>query len=228
MIRLERHEGIVVLRDDLLPGGTKSILLKHVLDPNIKEYVYASPVYGGFQIALSQYVGKRATIFCAKRSLKHPNTITCLKAGAKVIEVPYGYLSVIQARAREYSLLTGAQLIPFGAKFPNSVEILSKRVKQIIIKLGREPKEIFCAVGSGLLFESILKATSKCRVVGVQIGANYLTLNKRGEILIYPKKFEFPSTIVAPFPSMPNYDLKAWETCLLRRSSNDVLFWNVL
>jgi hypothetical protein len=67
-ITIEQHDGFYVLRDDLLVGGTKSILMSSIDNPNITEFVYATPVYGGFQIALSAYcqsVGKKTTLFCA-------------------------------------------------------------------------------------------------------------------------------------------------------------------
>lgn len=63
MITIEQHKGVNVLRDDLLTGGTKSILMPSIIGDDL-EYVYASPVYGGFQIALSAYcqsVNKKAT-----------------------------------------------------------------------------------------------------------------------------------------------------------------------
>ncbi len=81
-ITLEKHNGVIVLRDDLLPGGTKSILMDKILDEAYSEYVYASPVYGAFQIALSIWCknnNKKATIFCAKRNELHPNTIKCMR-----------------------------------------------------------------------------------------------------------------------------------------------------
>ena len=49
MITIEKHKGVNVLRDDLLTGGTKSILMPSIIGDDL-EYVYASPVYGGFQI----------------------------------------------------------------------------------------------------------------------------------------------------------------------------------
>ena len=54
MITIEQYKGVNVLRDDLLKGGTKSILMPSIIGDDL-EYVYASPVYGGFQIALSAY-----------------------------------------------------------------------------------------------------------------------------------------------------------------------------
>jgi len=40
MITLEKHNGITVLRDDLLIGGTKSILMPSIIGFN-DEYVYS-------------------------------------------------------------------------------------------------------------------------------------------------------------------------------------------
>lgn len=120
MIQIEKYNNIYVLRDDLLMGGTKSVLLSSLNEPNITEYVYASPVYGGFQIALSMYcksVNKTATIFCAKRNKKHSNTLKCIDYGANVIEVDYGYLTVIEKHAREYSNgKSNIRKIIFGSK----------------------------------------------------------------------------------------------------------------
>ena len=50
-ITLEQHNGYTVLRDDNLLGGTKSVFIERMIPPGASEVVYASPVYGGFQIA---------------------------------------------------------------------------------------------------------------------------------------------------------------------------------
>lgn len=244
-ITIEKHEGVYVLRDDLLPGGTKSIVLPDLLNPAYNEYVYASPVYGGFQIALSLYcekIGKKATIFCAKRKDWHPNTYRCAAAGAKIIEVDVGYLSVVQKRAKEYvaeqSLqnIGGSQYIPFGANTAMSRQSLIYRVHKVIQSLGFVPDEIWCAVGSGLLFESILEATEsikvsprkKIQVCGVVVGKHYSTSHPRGHLFTYPLSFEYETKVECPFPSMPNYDRKAWEVMLTRKVGKNILFWNVL
>lgn len=226
MITIEEYNGIKVLRDDLLAGGTKSILMPSLIEPN-KEYVYASPVYGGFQIALSAYCGALATIFCAKRKEMHPNTKQCLKYGAKVIEVPYGYLTVIEKHAKDYCLATGAIKLKFGANEPENKIIIGNRMRQIIQELGKEPDEIWCAIGSGTLVDSILMATETAQIKGVQVGAEYKGVHERLQVLKYHKGFDKLSNYKAGFQSMPNYDLKAWEYCNKFKTGNDVLFWNV-
>ncbi|HYG53602.1 MAG TPA: hypothetical protein VD905_22090, partial [Flavobacteriales bacterium] len=141
-IIIEQHAGITVLRDDLLPGGTKSILLPSLIDEH-EEYVYASPVYGAFQIALSIYcqsVGKKATIFCAKRNKRHKNTTTCEIYGAKIVEVPYGYLSVVEKSASNYAWKTGAKKIQFGGQTEENINLIAARMRQITELLGYEPQ----------------------------------------------------------------------------------------
>lgn len=230
MIVIEKHNGINVLRDDLLPGGTKSILMKKLIK-GFDEYVYASPVYGGFQIALAEYckkIGKKATIFCAKRKIKHENTIRCIDLGANVIEIPYGYLSVVEKRARDYCEKTGANKLTFGAATEKNRNKLSKRVKKVIKKLGKEPDEIWCVIGSGTLVESILKGTKTAKVYGVQVGAEYNGEHDRLTVMKHHLTFDKKTKHLAPFKSTANYDLKGFEYCEKYKKNKDVLFWNVL
>jgi hypothetical protein len=230
---IKNHYGVHIVRDDLLEGGTKSILMKHIDKPDIKEFVYASPSYGGFQIAISAYckkVGKKATIFCAKRNIKHPNTVKCLEYGANIIEVEYGYMSVIEKKAREYCLnKEGVHKIIFGAKTEENKKILGQRIKYVLDYV--KPDEIWCAIGSGLLVSAIMDNISlNMRVYGVQVGADPdLAFHDSLTILKYPKSFDKESKLKIEFPSMPNYDLKAFELCLKHnKGTGKVLFWNVL
>jgi hypothetical protein len=230
---IQDHYGIKVVRDDLLPGGTKSILMKSIDDPSINEFVYASPVYGGFQIAIAMYcksVNKKATIFCAKRNIMHANTRKCIEHGATIIEVPYGYLSVVEKKAREYcSGKPATHKIIFGAATIENKLLIKDRVLAAISTLGQEPDEIWCAVGSGTLISAILMAVSnKVKVFGVQVGADFKEEYPNLTIIKYPKTFDKESKLNIDFPSMPNYDLKAFELCLQSKGKGTVLFWNVL
>lgn len=227
---IENHFGVNVLRDDLLPGGTKSILMPSIIG-EANEYVYASPVYGGFQIALSEYcktVNKKATIVCAKRKEMHPNTKQCLNAGANIIEVNCGYLSVVEKHARDYCQQTEAVKLEFGANTIENKLLIAERVRQVINVIGHEPEEIFCAIGSGTLVESILQATESSKIYGISVGKEYQNQDKRLTVIKHHLSFDKESKFVTGFKSMPNYDLKAFEYCIKYKKSNDTLFWNVL
>ena len=240
-ITVEKHNGLLVLRDDLLPGGTKSILMRAIIGnkPHINEFVYASPVYGGFQIALSAYCqqnGKKATIFCAKRNTLHPNTSKCLDHGANVIQVPYGYLTVVEKQARLYCEgKPDVEKIIFGAGTSDNQQLLTQRTLDIFKHIGKEPDEIWCAVGSGTLISGISAACKTAKIYGVQVGAEFIPPEGSHNIQIikYEKPFDKPSKFKAPFPSVANYDLKAFEKCMEHVSKTGpkdnkcILFWNV-
>ena len=121
MITIEQYKGVNVLRDDLLKGGTKSILMPSIIGDDL-EYVYASPVYGGFQIALSAYcqsVNKKATIFCAKRKEMHPNTLKCQMKGYKIYYVSRLCLSV-------RSIAHNDRVLPMVAQLKTKIQITNK------------------------------------------------------------------------------------------------------
>jgi hypothetical protein len=229
-ISIEKHQGVFVVRDDLMAGGSKRALLPYIATGN-DHFVYASPVYGGFQIALAAYcqeIGATATIFCAKRKRRHANTNAALAKGAVIKEVSPGYLSVVEKRAKQFAAITGATKIQFGAKSAQNKRLLKQRVAKALHKLGKEPQEIWCVIGSGLLVESILAATTQAKVCGVQVGAQYNQRHPRLHLYQYHTTFDKPSKVAAPFQSTANYDRKAWEYCIKHKQSNEVLFWNVL
>lgn len=217
------HEGILVVRDDLIPGGTKARVL-HVLLNDASEYVYASPVYGYAQIALAHVAresGKQATIFCAARKQLHARTVEAQRAGAKVIQVPHGYLTVVQARARAYCQITGAQLLPFGLDVPAFIEALADVARRLAIK----PKEVWCAAGSGVLARALEMAWPQASINAVQVGIQ----PNAGQAKIYkaPEKFEDDAKGERPpFPSCSNYDAKAWRF-IKQYAQPGALFWNV-
>lgn len=235
-IKIEKHYGINILRDDLLEGGTKSILLEgiQIQYPNITEYVYASPVYGGFQIALSAYCknnGLKATIFCARRTQKHSNTLKCIEYGANIMEVYPGYLSVVEKRARDYcEKKSHIHKFVFGANTPENINIIANRAKKVLQQFKCEPDEIWVAVGSGTLVKGILQAVKHAKVYGVLVGVDFEYSHPNLILIKYPKPFETESRLKVDFPSMANYDRKALELCLAheRKPNSDVLFWNVL
>ena len=73
--------------------------------------------------------------------------------------------------------------------------------------------------------------TNNINIVGVQVGSEFKEVHKNLRIIKYPKSFDKESKIKIDFPSMPNYDLKAFELCLKNFEMNKdkkILFWNVL
>jgi hypothetical protein len=217
---------VLVVRDDLVPGGTKARFLGTLFE-GVDEVVYASPAEGGAQTALAtvaQRLGKRATIFVARRAKQHPRTVEAAKLGAQIMGVAPGYLSVVQARAREYCNRTGARLMPFGADMPEAINAIAVAACAI----GIEPDEVWCASGSGVLARGLAVAWPNTRRHAVQVGHVLSSRDVAGATVhVHPMPFGREARRKPPFPSDPTYDAKAWEVATARKGSGRVVFWNV-
>lgn len=220
------HNGVLVVRDDLFPGGTKARFMP-VLFEGAAEAVYASPAEGGAQTALATVakdLGKRATIFVAARAKLHPRTLEAARLGAKVMPVRPGYLSVAQARARDYAKFSGARLVPFGVDLPDATTCLADAA----FATGLDPDEVWCAAGSGVLARALAQAWPRARRHVVQVGRGLEAKDvTNASIHIYPRTFSDVAKTLPPFPSDPHYDAKAWETMTARKGPGRVVFWNV-
>jgi hypothetical protein len=220
--RIDRVGKILVVRDDLVPGGTKRRILPGMLLGG-QEYVYASPAYGYAQIALAHAcrdVGSSATVFTAKRQVLHPRTLEARAAGAKVVKVPTGYLSNVQAKARAYCEATGAIMLPFGMDAPE----FRSGLTDIARRLDVTPDEVWSVAGSGVLTRSLQAAWPYARFHAVQVGKPPVI--GRASLLKAPELFEDDARIRPPFPSCSNYDAKAWRF-IAASARPGALFWNV-
>jgi hypothetical protein len=211
-----------VVRDDMLPGGTKRRAI-HVLFDEHETYAYASPVYGYAQLALAYAArdhGKKAVVFCAKRKEHHQLTIEAAAAGATIYEVENGYLSVVKARAREYCHYHGWSLLPFGLDDPRFVNALAEVARRLPIT----PAEVWSITSSGTLTRALQLAWPDAKFYGVRVGAE----PDAGSATVYraAEKFERPSKTPPPFPSCPNYDAKLWSF-VKQHASPGALVWNV-
>jgi hypothetical protein len=230
------HDGVDVVRDDLIPGGTKVRYLSRLFLEH-EEVVYASPAQGGAQLALAyaaRAAGKRATIFVAKRGEPHARTLEARAAGARIFQVPHGYLSNVQAKAKAYAADTGAHLMAFGGASKGALEAIAEAA--VFVWSERGPyAEVWCAAGSGVLMRGIQHGVSALGgrhplYYAVRVGRELPPISAK--IVAAPLRFEQESRAVVPFPSCTHYDAKAWDACLahVRRgqAAGRVLFWNVL
>ncbi len=226
--KLVEHEGILVVRDDLIQGGTKCRALPVLFEPGIYEYVYASPVQGYAQVALgycARRYGKKATVFCARRRVRHPRTLEAIQAGASIVEVaPAGYLSVVQARAKTYCEEVGAKLLPFGLDVP----AIRTRLTEVARSLKIAPRQVWTVAGSGTLSRALQDAWPAADFFAVQVG--HAPDVGRARLLKAPERFEDgPRGPQPPFPACHNYDAKAWRFIVEQAALGALgaLFWNV-
>lgn len=231
---IETHNGIAVVRDDLIQGGSKMRFLSSIVQGiEQKEIVYASPFCGGAAVALSitcQRLGKDLTLFYAKRKELHERQRISIRYGARTHFVgPFGYMSHVFADARKYAQRNKAYLIQIGFDMPKAEALFVKDIQSIDMPC---PDQVWCAAGSGLLAKCLGLALPNSEVLGVSTG-----LKKTKEQKKFPDnvrlidsgyKLAQPCKVEAPFPCCPNYDRKAWEKCIQQRKGRRILFWNVM
>lgn len=221
---VEKHCGINVVRDDLLEGGTKMRAIMPIISSSaFDEFVYASPAQGYAQVALAlcaKALGKRATIFTAKRKVMHPLTKRAYDAGAKIVMVPHGYLSNVTKKASDYSNKVCASYVPFGASVEGAMEGIAAAARSI-----PAPQEVWTVAGSGVLTRSLQRAWPHAKFNAVVVGSESIDVGIAKKY-IHPLKFEQDTKILPPFPSAKNYDAKAWEF-ILKHATEGALFWNV-
>lgn len=219
---IREHAGVLVVRDDLIQGGTKVRALPAILE-GAREFVYASPVQGYAQIALAhaaRAAGVRATVFCAARKQRHPRTLAAAAAGARIVEVPVGYLNVVRARARAYCGVSGARLLPFGLDCPEVIEAIAA----VASGLDVTPREVWSVAGSGVLTRALQMAWPAATFHAIRVGA--VPSIGRAKLHVAPERYEQDAAIPPPFPSCGNYDAKAWRF-IREHARPGALFWNV-
>lgn len=227
---IQEHNGVDVLRDDLLDGGSKSRFLPFLIY-DYDHIVFGGPFCGGAPYALSvlgKHSKKQITLFYAKRKKHHHRQIAALQNGSKIIEVPMGFMTNVQKKARDYAADHNALFLPLGFDVPEAEEPFVSFMKKLKTKYY---DQIWCCSGSGMLTRCLSKAFPDSEIHSVIVGLKSRnTKQNYGDNVItydYHLPFQKQTKYEAPFKSCGNYDRKAWEICM-KESKGKVLFWNVL
>ena len=225
---VKEHDGIQVVRDDLIEGGTKRrAFYTYIKSKDYDEFVYASPRQGYAQLSLAyacRDLGRKATV-TVPQGQRYWLTYKAEELGANIIEVPMGFLTNIQAKAKKYCLDNGAHLIPFGGDHP----IIIESMRQSALSIGINPKEVWTVMSSGVLSRGLQGAWPDAKVYGVKIGHN-TTPREQGRAETFKSDYKFHQECKEderpPFPSSLTYDSKAWGF-IREYASKGSLFWNV-
>jgi hypothetical protein len=231
-IVIENIEGINVVREDLLPGGTKRrAAYNYVLRfPEIENWVYASPRQGYAQLALAYVckdLGKKAIIYVPDSDEKTELTQQSEALGAEINQVPMGMLTVINKRARDRQGLgwDKTMCLPFGLDHPIIVQTIANFAKGLLI----EPKEVWSVMSSGVLSRGLQMAWPNAKFNIVMTGH---VMNEReiGNATSYRSPYKFDQACkvkeLPPYPSEIYYDAKVWSF-VKQYGTSGALIWNV-
>ena len=228
-VRIDMIDDLYVIRDDLLPGGTKrralTPLLADLYAQGWSEFVYGGPAEGYAQLALAysaKDVSTTATYFVAKRKQRHPHTNEAAAQGCRIVEVDYGRLNVVQARVRTYCEMTGAYFFPLGFDTPEFARLMMQEVATACE--GIAPSETWAVAGSGLMTRCLQAALPAIPHNAVRIGMP--PDSGAARLFDAPEQFKDEAEQPPPFPSCTNYDAKAWRF-IRQHARPGALFWNV-
>jgi hypothetical protein len=226
--KIAEYQGVSVVREDLLAGGTKSRFIGLAFK-GATEVCYASSHCGGGQVALAhaaKRLGKVATIFAAARAQMHPRQVEAMNLGARYEWIRPGYQSVLNARLRAHCGATGASAAPFGLAVPGATDIIAEAASSIPVK----PRYVWVSAGSGLLARSLRQAFPDAELHAVRVGAE---VDVPGAVMHeYHRPYAWACQVDVPFSIDQHYEAKTFQLMQQWRETvrpkGEVLFWNTM
>jgi hypothetical protein len=239
-IIVTEHEGIHVLRDDLLPGGTKRRSIESfVRQTDYEEYVYPGTSRGAAIVALGYAANKhkkKGIVFIAKRETPNELMQEALDAGNGFLEFKYiemGFYPKIKKACERYCYNDKKKIyIKSGNDTPFAVNHIAQVSREIVNRFGHFDI-VLAACSSGTLIRGIQKGEISERYIGVATGQKGINPGN-AEVIYHNKiqKFEAnpPKELRPPYPTVLNYDGKVWQYALKEKERNPkakILVWNV-
>ena len=246
-IRTREHP-VQVLRDDLLPGGSKqraaTPYLKVLLDKGFHRFVYASPFCGFAQVALavaSNELGAECTIYCEEdKSAQvpgklHPFAALASQHGATVLLVET--LEEAHDRATTHAKLSGSYAIPLGFGDSCFRKLFETALADVWLEIQRRSvrpiQRVWVPVGSGTLARCLRKVIDvELCLVDVRVlpseDPRLLELKMLQNTTHFRSSelFNEPCQTLPPIPSNLHYDAKLWRWINEQSTAGD-LWWNV-
>ena len=217
-----------VFQECQMPGGSKQRMYNAFANVKEPEIVYAGPNIGLAQVALgiiAKYWGKKATLFTnGIRDGVSNLTARAMTYGVRV-NLHNEALKDLQIRAERYAKENGAYICPFGFDSP---ELQESFIKEITRWKLPKPEKIWLVSGSGTLINMLYQIFPDANYGAVQVGKTIWPdqINDKTQLYVHPLKFSMTANVLPPYPSVPEYDAKAWEFILKHGKDGDYI-WNV-
>ena len=226
-ILIKKHQGFNVVRDDLLPGGTKQRVLTEMLAGSKKpDFVYPAHPYGHGAVALAhatKSLGYGLALFYPKvfavsrmmnLAIKHRHV------SYYIVESMEKQTDLVQI-AKDYAEFYDSVLLPVGFDMPE----FSERLIELARGLPIVPDEVWTVAGSGCLARALCDAWPNANVNAVSLGFDHLNAG-RAKVHLAPETAEQAAMEMPPYPSSEYYDAKVWKFAK-EMGSEGALIWNV-
>lgn len=234
---LKVHDGIVVVRDDLINGS--KCRFADLLVQSIKEdtLVYVQPRVGlaGISILnIAKRYGKKVVLFMPSSKTISHHQACCIERGAipkfrRIAAMPN--LNII---AKEWAEKNNAKFIPLGLKHELVVACAAKVARNIICdKDEDQPDVCFVATSTGVLVRGLQIGWPKTTFYSVCVARN-MKSGELGRAIPITEPLEFAQSEkkenIPPFPTVKTYDAKVFKYAKEYKEQNPnakVWMWNV-
>jgi hypothetical protein len=236
------HDGVLVVRDDLIPGnlGSKVRYAEALVQSVPQKYLLYAMTASGQAAKVLASVAKKynKVVILIGINRKQPTTahIEAMEHGAIMLYYTSGAMSPVRKRCRAFlndQLLGNGLYIPSGVKYPVIVAGFAKSVNKIYSEF--KPDVIFCASSTSVMATGIdLGTPDECIVHAVQVADNSSLRKYENNFVCYEHDQPFNAPVrkglEPPFPCIDTYDAKAWIYAKRYKEQNPdkvVMFWNV-
>lgn len=228
------HEGIKVVRDDLIAGS--KCRFADLLVQTIKEdtIVYVQPRVGLAGVSIldvAKRYGKKVVLFMpsSKRISRHQ--AVCIERGAIPKFHRIAAMPVLNGIAKKWAAANGAYFVPLGLKHELVVACAARVAANIKDFTQQFPDVCFVATSTGVLVRGLQIGWPDTQFFSVTVARNM----KTGELgraipIIEPKEFQQVERVLPPFPTVLTYDAKVWKYVKQFKETNpnaNVWMWNV-
>jgi hypothetical protein len=218
---IEKQNGFNILRDDLLPGGSKrrglDILLSTVEENDI---VYAGTIFGQGALALAHACadhGKHTHLFLAANDLQHTMIKQLKNTGAVIHTAAPLPVEQLHGNAQLWAKENSAKLFPLAFDAPEFQDAMAQALSSLDVS---PYPEIWCVSVSGTFARSLGQAFANktIRTVGV-VSAGKTDFNA-------PEKYHQTAKRPPPYPACSYTDAKLWQFLELHATPGS-LVWNI-
>jgi len=171
-----------------------------------------------------------------KRQIPEEPKLVAKELGATLYPLVAGRFGLCVNRFTKYVTSKGWYMLPSGLTCKETVDALTTEA----MKVASEYKTIVVCTGTGTIATGIALGAPNCQVYGVSCGMSITAQKRRinqlsypnllSNLILVPSRYTYYDRVYnCPFPSSPNYDIKAWEWLVENAESlaSPILFWNI-
>ena len=228
---VQEHEGFNIVRDDTIVGS-KCRFADHMMS-TVKEdtIVYVQPRKGLAGVSIleaAKRYGKKVVLFMPASKEISDHQACCIERGAIPKFRRIAAMPNLNKMAKEYAEEVGGFFVPLGLYHPLVVAGVV-RVADNIAQTYGEPKEVWCAISTGVLSRGLQIGWPNAKFYSIAVARN-LKAGELGRSYVISDPLPFlrneKKDWLPPFPSVYNYDAKVWKY-MKHKGSKGAWMWNV-